>query len=336
MTFEAGPYTYRGTAFTATAAVTGVGGLNQPVTVSSSGDCLNVTVANGCTATANFAGDADHNGSSDSKSITIEKASSTTTVTFEAGPYTYRGTAFTATAAVTGVGGLNQPVTVSYSGDCLNVTVANGCTARRFAGDANHNGSSDSKNITIEKASSTTTVTFEAGPYTYRGTAFTATAAVTGVGGLNQPVTVSYSGDCLNVTVANGCTATANFAGDANHNGSSDSKKITIEKASSTTTVTFEAGPYTYRGTAFTATAAVTGVGGLNQPVTVSYSGDCLNVTVANGCTATANFAGDANHNGSSDSKSITIEKASSTTTVTFEAGPYTYRGTAFTAQPQR
>ena len=109
---------------------------------------------------------------------------------------------------------------------------------------------------------------------------------MTGVGGLNQPVTVSYSGDCLNVTVANGCTATANFAGDANHNGSSDSKSITIEKASSTTTVTFEAGPYTYRGTAFTATAAVTGVGGLNQPVTVSYSGDCLNVTVANGCTA--------------------------------------------------
>ena len=160
-----------------------------------------------------------------------------------------------------------------------------------YAAQGNFAASSATGNLHVNKASSTTTVTFEAGPYTYRGTAFTATAAVTGVGGLNQPVTVSYSGDCLNVTVANGCTATANFAGDANHNGSSDSKSITIEKASSTTTVTFEAGPYTYRGTAFTATAAVTGVGGLNQPVTVSYSGDCLNVTVANGCTATANFA---------------------------------------------
>ena len=90
---------------------------------------------------------------------------------------------------------------------------------------------------------------------------------MTGVGGLNQAVAVVYSGDCTNVTSMNGCTATANFAGDANHTSSSDTKSITIEKASSTTAVVFEAGPYTYRGTAFTATANVTGVGGLNQAV---------------------------------------------------------------------
>ena len=333
VTFEAGPYTYRGTAFTATAVVTGVGGLNQAVAVVYSGDCTNVTSANGCTATATFAGDTNHFGSSDTKSITIEKATSSTVVTFEAGPYTYRGTAFTATAAVAGVGGLNQAVAVVYSGDCTNVTSANGCTATAtFAGDTNHFGSSDTRGITIEKATSSTVVTFEAGPYTYRGTAFTATAAVTGVGGLNQAVAVVYSGDCTNVTSANGCTATATFAGDTNHFGSSDSKSITIEKATSSTVVTFEAGPYTYRGTAFTATAEVTGVGGLNQAVAVVYSGDCMNVTSANGCTATATFAGDTNHFGSSDSKSITIEKATSSTVVTFEAGPYTYRGTAFTA----
>jgi hypothetical protein len=41
--------------------------------------------------------------------------------------------------------------------------------------------------------------------------------------------------------------------------------------------------------------------------VTVAYTGDCTNVTSANGCTATASFAGDTNHNGSNDSKSITI-----------------------------
>jgi hypothetical protein len=33
------------------------------------------------------------------------------------------------------------------------------------------------------------------------------------------------------VTSANGCTATATFAGDTNHNGSSDSKRITITTA---------------------------------------------------------------------------------------------------------
>ena len=332
VTFEAGPYTYRGTAFTATASATGAGGLSTSVAVVYTGDCTNVTPG-GCTATATFAGDANHEGSSDTKSITIARADSTTTVTFESGPYVYRGTAFTATASVTGVGGLGSSLPVVYGGDCTNVTNASGCSATAtFAGDQNHNGSTDSKSITITKASSTTAVTFETGPYTYRSTSFTATAIVTGVGGLNSPVAVSYTGDCTNVSGANGCTATATFGGDQNHNGSSDAKSITIIKAGSTTVVTFESGPYTYRAAAFTATANVTGIGGLGSSIAVVYTGDCTNVTNANGCTATATFAGDQNHNGSSDAKSITIIKAGSTTVVTFESGPYVYRAMAFTA----
>src|SRR5207249_5903261 len=117
-----------------------------------------------------------------------------------------------------------------------------------------------------------TVVTFEAGPYVYRGTAFTATAEVTGVGGLNQAVAVVYSGECTNVTLG-GCTATATYAGDQNHDGSTDAKSVTLTKASSSTVVTFEAGPYVYRGTAFTATAPVTGVGGLNQAQAVVGTG---------------------------------------------------------------
>jgi hypothetical protein len=273
------------------------------------------------TLSASYAAQGNFAASSATGNLHVDRASSTTTVTFEAGPYTYRATAFTATAVVTGVGGLNQAVAVVYSGDCTNVTSANGCTATAtFDGDTNHNGSSDNKSITIERASSTTVVTFENGPYTYRATAFTATAVVTGVGGLNQAVAVVYSGDCTNVTSANGCTATATFDGDTNHNGSSDNKSITIERASSTTVVTFENGPYTYRAAAFTATAVVTGVGGLNQAVAVVYSGDCTNVTSANGCTATATFDGDTNHNGSSDSKSITINKANQVISVTIHA----------------
>src|SRR5439155_5024966 len=138
--------------------------------------------------------------------------------------------------------------------------------------------------VTLTKATSSTVVTFETGPYVYRGTAFTATAAVTGVGGLNQPEAVVYSGDCTNVT-RGGCTATATFAGDQNHDGSTDAKSVTLTKASSSTVVTFEAGPYVYRGTAFTATALASGVGGLSQAVAVVYSGDCSNVTTAGGCT---------------------------------------------------
>src|SRR4029077_1863204 len=211
--------------------------------------------------------DTNHTGSSDNKSITITQAGSTTTVTFEPAPYTYRGSAFTASASVTGVGGLSQSVSVVYSGDCLNVTVANGCTATAtFAGDTNHLGSNDSKSIKITKASSTTVVTFESGPYTYRGSAFTATAAVTGVGGLNSPVAVVYSGDCTNVTVPNGCTATATYGGDTNHLGSTDRKSITITRAGSAAVVTFDPGPSFSRATPFTATGVVAGVGGLNSP----------------------------------------------------------------------
>jgi hypothetical protein len=273
----------------------------------------------------------DYQATNATGTLVIDKATSTTTVTFENAPYTYRATAFTATAAVTGVGGLNSPVAVVYTGDCTNVTTANGCTATAtFAGDTNHLGSTDNKSITITKATSTTTVTFENAPYSYRATAFTATAAVTGVGGLNSQVAVIYSGECINVTTANGCTATATFAGDANHDGSSDHKSITITKAGSTTAVTFEPAPYIYRATAFTATAAVTGVGGLASPVTVVYIGDCINVTAANGCTATAMFAGDGNHDVSTGSKSVTITQAASATMVSCPAS-VTYNGSAQT-----
>jgi hypothetical protein len=103
-----------------------------------------------------------------------------------------------------------------------------------------------------------TVVTFETGPYTYRGTAFTAAAVVTGVGGLNQSVPVVMSGDCTNVTSANGCTATATFAGDTNHSGSSDTKSITITGATATCTVAGYA--ETYTGSAYTAAGSCTGL----------------------------------------------------------------------------
>ena len=110
----------------------------------------------------------------------------------------------------------------------------------------------------ITLAPSTTVVTFESGPYVYRGTPFTATASVTGAGGLSQSLTVSYSGDCTNVTVTNGCTASASYGGDTDHKPSSGSNSITITKANPTIKVT----PYnvTYDGNAHTATGTATGV----------------------------------------------------------------------------
>src|SRR5436309_1697753 len=417
VSFEAGPYTYRGSAFTATVAVTGAGGLSLTPAPSYSGDCTNVTGLNGCTASYTWTPDANHTGSSDSKSITLTQATSTTTVSCPAGPYTFDGTAHTpCSATVTGVGGLSLTPTPSYSG---NTNAGTATASYTFPGDANHTGSSDSKTFTIAKAGSTTTVT--AGSFIYDGSPHAATAVVSGVGtGITQTVAFSYSGSCTTAptTVPQGasCTARADYTGDTNHEpsygtaaviitkaptttairvsgaiydgnphggtavvngvglsnqpvtvnyagipptsygpsttaptdagtyrlratyagddnhlGSQDAQTLTIDKAASTTVVSFEAGPYTYRGSAFTATVAVTGAGGLSLTPAPSYSGDCTNVTGLNGCTASYTWTPDANHTGSSDSKTITLTQATSTTTVSCPAGPYTYTGSAQT-----
>ena len=63
----------------------------------------------------------------------------------------------------------------------------------------------------------------------------------------------------------------------------------------------------TFTGSALTpCTASVSGAGGLSQTLTVSYSEN----TNAGTATALASYAGDANHLGSSDSKTFTIDKA--------------------------
>src|SRR5207244_7996042 len=134
--------------------------------------------------------------------------------------------------------------------------------------DPNYYGSSDSKNFTIDKAASTTTVNGPAGPYTYNGSAQSpCSASVTGAGGLSQSLTVTYS-DNANAGQA---TASASYGGDTNHDGSNDSQHFTIDKAASTTTVTCPAGPYTYNGSAQSpCTAPVTDAGGLSQALTLT------------------------------------------------------------------
>jgi Bacterial Ig-like domain (group 3)/Kelch motif/Galactose oxidase, central domain len=123
-------------------------------------------------------------------------------------------------------------------------------------------------------------------------------------------------------TAVPGGTANWSFDGNNNYKAASGSVAITITPAPSVTTVMFEAGPYTYRGTPFTAAATASGIGGLNVNVLpVMYSGDCKNVT-AGGCTATATFAGDQNHTGSMGMASIVITPASTSTMVASSPNP--------------
>ncbi len=299
---------YDGSAQTpCTVAVTGAGGLSlSPTPIYT----LNTNVGT-ATASYTYAGDANHAGSSDSTTFDITTAPSSTVVTCPAS-VVYDGSAQTpCTVAVTGAGGLSLSPTPIYT---LNTNVGTATASYTYAGDANHAGSSDSTTFDITTAPSSTVVTCPAS-VVYDGSAQTpCTVAVTGAGGLSLSPTPIYT---LNTNVGT-ATASYTYAGDANHAGSSDSTTFDIVDSASTTVVTWETGPYVYTGSAFTATAEVTGAGGLNESVTVVYSGDCTNVTVPNGCTATATFAGDAGHAGSSDSQSITITQAPQTITFDF------------------
>jgi len=156
---------------------------------------------------------------------------------------------------------------------------------------------------------------------------------VTGVGATDVAshgiVTVTYSPGPGAPVNAGGYTASAHFAStDTNYNDadSTTAASLTIEKAPSTTTVTCPVG-VTYNGDAQEpCTASVTGVGGLNQALTPSYS----NNKNAGTATANASYDGDSNHKSSSESKTFTINKANATISVT----PYNvaYDGLAHTA----
>ena len=185
-------------------------------------------------------------------------------------------------------------------------------TARAVRSQSPSDTASGTGSLAIAQASSTTAVTFEAGPYTYRGTAFAATAAATGAGGLNQSLSLTYSGDCTNVTVANGCSASATFAGDANHTGSSGSASITIAQANPA--ITFAAAPYAeYPGADFTVSATTSSDGTL----TYSFvSGPCTLVDANAGiftpigtgtCVVQADTTGTTNFLAGSAQQQVTI-----------------------------
>ena len=320
--------TYTGSAQEPCSAnVTGAGGLAESVTVSYSDN----TNAGTATASASYGGDANHKPSGDSKTFAIEKAEASVTITW-ADPQTYDGDPHPASAVVDGVGGetdLAPPAELTYySGPNATGTPLAGAPTEAgtytveadFAGNGNYKPASAEKTIAIEKASSTTVVTCPAS-VTYTGSAQEPCSAnVTGAGGLDESVTVTYSDN----TNAGTATASASYGGDANHKPSGHSKTFTIDKADSTTTVTCPVS-VTYTGSGQEpCTAKVTGAGGLNQSLSVNYSSN----TDAGTATANAGYAGDANHKASDDSKTFTIEKAGSTTTVTCPAA-VTYDGSA-------
>ena len=190
------------------------------------------------------------------------------------------------------------PVTVVATGGCTvssgTVTMTSGTTsctlsASQLGNDSFNAASNVERVVTAQKATSTTTVTCTGSP-TYNGSAKTpCSATATGPGGLSETLTVTYT-DNVNAGTA---TASASYGGNSNYTGDDDSTTFEIGKATSTTTVTCDSGPFYFTGSAFTpCSGSVTGVGGLNESVEVSY----LNNVRKGTATADASYAGGSNH----------------------------------------
>lgn len=311
--------TYNGAPFTpCTAVATGAGDLSVPLTVTYS-DNVNAGTAS---ATASYSGDANHDGSTGAANFTINKASSTTTVTCD-GPHTYNGSAFdTCSAVATGANNLSVPVTVTYGG--TNVGAGTATASASYEGDANHDGSNGSETFTINKAVSSLTASC-GGPYVYTGSAQTpCTATVVGDGVISSSATISYDNNNVNAGTA---SATASWVGDDNHTAAADvALTFEINKAASTTTVTCD-GPQTYTGAAInTCSAVATGAGNLSVSITPTFSSN-VNAGTAS---ATAVYDGDANHDGSSGASSFTINKANTSIAISCPVSQ-TYTGAAQT-----
>lgn len=253
-------------------------------------------------------------GATASQTVTyVVSAAATTTVVSCPASVVYMGSALTpCTVSVTGAGLSVAPTPVYLD----NVDAGTAQASYSYPGDADHQASSGSATFTIERAASTVAVSFEPGPYAYRGTAFSATANVTGVGGLSLSLPVTYGGDCTNVTTPAGCAASATFGGDANHLGSSASANITITPGTATVTLAnlsqaFTGGPLAPTATTNPPGLAVT-IAGAPQTNAGSYA-----------VTATVN---DANYTGTATG-TFTIAKAQATVTLanltqTFTGGP--------------
>jgi hypothetical protein len=257
------PYTvtYDGSPHTATYTITGVhgetGAAVGTVTLSTTH-----TGAGTYSDSWSFVGTANyHDIASTTITDVINKAPSTTTVTIGGGPFTYNGLPQTpATVTVTGAGGLSL---TPAANDANNINAGTATASYVFAGDANHTGSSDSKNFSIGKADATVVVT----PYsvTYDGTPHTATVA--SITGVNGETGAAVGAVTLNTTHTNPGTYASDswsFAGSPNYKDiASRTITDTINKATLTITAnddskisgTLE----TFSSTAFTQTGLVSG-----------------------------------------------------------------------------
>ena len=200
------------------------------------------------------------------QSFTIDKADAVCTVTGY--DVVYDAAAHTATGSCLGVEG------ETLAG--LDLTGTTHTNAGSFTdswsftdGTGNYNDTAGSVADQIDQADALCTVTGY--DVVYDAAAHTATGSCLGVEG------ETLAGlDLTGTTHTNAGSFTDSWSftdGTGNYNDTAGSVADQIDRANSITVLTFEAGPYVYRGTDFAATARVTGIGGLDESVAVAYDG---------------------------------------------------------------
>jgi hypothetical protein len=304
---------YNGTAQTpCTASVTGVGGLSQPVTPVTYNSNLNAGV-NTASASATFSGDANHTGSTQTVNFTIAPALLTVTAGNYSGVYdlsTHAVSACTVSANFDSLTCTDSPAQVGPD-------VGSGTVTPAISGStANYTVTSNNGTWSITPLA----VTLTAGSYSgvYDGAAHAPSACTSSYAGVtcaNSPASVGpgVSSGTVNPVVSYVGSIAADYQ-ITPQNGS-----WSITPASSVTSISCPAS-VVYNGTALTpCTATVTGVGGLSQSVSVTYSAN----TIAGTATASATFVGDANHTSSTKSTTFAITPALLTVTAGSYMGVY-------------
>lgn len=277
--------------------------------------------------TATFAGDSQHQASSGTGSVTIEKAPTTVTapdvsVVYSGGPQSVAPTVMAGAVAVA------SPLpTVVYTPRAGSPALVGGKpqdvgvydAALAFAGDANHLASSGTAKVTITPASPVITVASIT--VTYDGAGHPVTVVVKDPQGNPIPgaaPAIVYSGGQPLVggaPVGAGVYAVSvTLPASGNYAAASASATVTINKAPSTTTL--NGGTFPYDGAAHPATGVSVTSGAAVIPgavATVAYAplaaltgGLPVN---AGAYTASATYLGDANYLGSTGTATVTITK---------------------------
>jgi hypothetical protein len=313
VTCSPGSVTYNGQPQTpCTAAVTGPGGLSQPVTPVSYTSNVNAGV-NTASASATFTGDTNHTGSTGSATFTILQAPLTVTAGYYYGQYDGGTHSLFGCITSTNVDGISCTNSISSVGPDVGSGVVTP-VVQGLTGNYSVTSNTGSWNITVRP------VVLTAGNLngTYTGSTQTPSPCTSSYGGVtcaNSPASVGPGAGSGSVTpVSSLVTGNA-----ADYSFYPTNGTWTIAPAATVTTITCPTS-VVYNGSAQApCSATVTGPGPFSQSVPVVYSAN----TNFGPASVGATFAGDTNHTGSTNSTTFQITPLSVTVTAGSYSGVY-------------